>query len=102
MGIDSGKQSSAEPGRKAGITVLADDDIRRDLEQRALRNSRALVDSLEDEEQKDRGLQRKATWAFAILLVGFLAIFLATFIKEETGKPVEFPKPGFQSQTAPK
>lgn len=103
-GDSANPDSSAAPGRKPGLTVLADDDIRRDLEQRALRNSRALVDKLEEEEQEDRRLQRKATWVFAILMacIGIIAVLVLATSRSEPPVPVQFPKPGFEPQSAPR
>ena len=98
MSLDPGKSPpSSGNGRKPGITVLADDEIRRDLEQRALRNSRALVDKLEQEETKDRKLQRRATWAFVILLAAAAFALVVATARDNSSRPVDFPKPGFNS-----
>jgi hypothetical protein len=56
---------------RPGITVLADDDVRRGLEQRALRNARGLVNSLEREAAQERELQSIATRVIvAIFIIG--------------------------------
>ncbi len=99
MSVEPGKPSpSAGSGRQPGITVLADEEIRRDLEQRALRNSRALVDKLEQEETKDRKLQRRATWAFVIFLMAAALALVVLTARDHSSRPVDFPKPGFNSQ----
>jgi hypothetical protein len=98
MSVEPGKPSpSAGSGRQPGITVLADEEIRRDLEQRALRNSRALVDKLEQEETKDRKLQRRATWAFLIVAALCSLALLFVSINDAPTPPVVFPKPGLNS-----
>lgn len=66
MATDSGKpkEGSANPrSGKVGVTVLADEDVRRGLEQRALRNVRSLVDKLEEEQRKDDELESRVTFS---------------------------------------
>ena len=84
--------------RKSGVTVLADADIRRGLEQPALRNVRNLVDKLIHEQRKEDRLQRYAIGVFLIGAVAITAWLMLSSFQNEPGKIVQFPKPGLSSQ----
>jgi hypothetical protein len=59
---------------------MASDDIRRELEQRALRNVRGLVDKVENQDLADRQSARRMLVRFAIgiaLVVALVAGYLA-------------------------
>ena len=54
-----------------------DDDARRTLEQRALRNVRGLLDKMEDEERDDRRKTLKIAIVSGVVLLVFLVVVVA-------------------------
>ena len=72
------------------------DDAQRDMEQRALRNVRALVDKIEDKDQLDRRSARK--WV-TIMVVGIFVVFAVlyglwlAFAKKEPARQIIIPPP---------
>ena len=84
--------------RKTGVTVLADADVRRGLEQRALRNVRNLVDNLIHEQRKEDRLQRYAIGVFLVGAAAVTAWLVLSNFQNDPGKIVQFPKPGVSSQ----
>jgi hypothetical protein len=73
------------------------DDAQRDMEQRALRNVRALVDKIEDKDQLDRKAARKwVTVTAVVLIVAMGVIFgLSSFFsnKREPERTLVIPPP---------
>jgi hypothetical protein len=55
------------------------DDTQRELEQRALRNVRGLVDKVENQDLADKHSERRTLKALAIGAVAVFAIFAAIF-----------------------
>jgi hypothetical protein len=82
--------------------VLADDNVHRGLERRALRNTRSLVNSLEREADADRQLQRLATRVFvAAFLIGTIILAFALTSPGKTPAPpqiLSFPERAVQLQ----
>jgi hypothetical protein len=79
------------------------DDAQRDMEQRALRNVRALVDKIEDKDALDRRSLRKY---LVYIVVGMIVLFaiiagLATIFsnKKEPARTIVIPPP---ANVAPK
>jgi hypothetical protein len=72
------------------------DDAQRNLEQRALRNVRALVDKYENEDARDRKSVGKLV---AVIVASILVIFVAGFaivrltVKDEPAKTYVLPPP---------
>jgi hypothetical protein len=97
----AGELAARKREGKPGITVLADEDIRRDLEQRALRNTRSLVDSLEREAEQDRQIQSAATKVIvAVFIVGAIVLALVLSAPGKAPSPPQvltFPKPAQQA-----
>ena len=72
----------------------ADDDAQRELEQRALRNVRGLIDRMEGDEAKERWTMRRYVVALAIVVVTFaLAITMVIWIakKPPASKAISLP-----------
>ena len=73
------------------------DDAQRDMEQRALRNVRALVDKIEDKDLLDRQALRKQ---LVVIVVGVIVAFAimyalyAIFAKKEPQRTIVIPPPG--------
>lgn len=73
------------------------DDAQRDLEQRALRNVRALVDKYEDKDAKDERSVRNLVVGIVVAIlvlaaVAYLAFRLTT--KDEPARTLTLPPPG--------
>jgi hypothetical protein len=79
------------------------DDAQRELQQRSLRNVRALLDKLEDEAAAERRTRRWIAWG---LLVGFVVLFAGvilwgnankgesrTIVVQPVGRPIAAPEP---------
>ena len=66
-----------------------DDDAQRSMEQKALRNVRALVDKIENTEELDRRALRKQ---LTIIVVAVLAVFGIAFIAWQVTVPREQPR----------
>ena len=65
------------------------DDAQRELEQRALRNVRALVDKYEDKDASDaKSVRKLALRIFVGVLVIFAIIWIAVQVKVGFGDPV--------------
>ena len=62
------------------------EDAQRDMEQRALRNVRGLVDKVESQDQADRRTERRMIARFAIGAAVVLAL-LAGYLAWNVGKP---------------
>ena len=62
----------------------ADDDAQRDMEQRALRNVRGLIDRMEGDEAKERWTMRRYVVVLAIVVVAFALVSAALiwFVKK--------------------
>jgi hypothetical protein len=73
----------------------AGEDAQREMEQRALRNVRVLLDKMEDQEQAERWTVRQFTVVFTITLVAAaIAIaVLVAFLKKPPGKAIIVPPP---------
>jgi hypothetical protein len=57
------------------MSTPRDDDAQREMEQRALRNVRALVDKYEDSDARDsRSTRRLLVGLFAFLAIGFIVV----------------------------
>ena len=72
------------------------DDAQRDMEQRALRNVRALVDKIEDKDALDRKTARKWVIVMVVVLVAVIgAIFVGTNLlgKREPERTLVIPPP---------
>ena len=73
------------------------DDAQWDMEQRALRNVRALVDKIEDKDELDRKSLRKQ---LVVIVVGVIVLFVvlyglfAIFGKKEPARTITLPPPG--------
>ena len=70
---------------------LPPEDAQRDLEQRALRNVRGLVDKVENQDQADRRSERRMIVRFAIGIVVVFAVlagYLAYSTSKNAGKAV--------------
>ena len=80
------------------------DDAQRELEQRALRNVRGLVDKIENEDQLGRRAQKR-TFLGIVLVAVVVAVLLGVGIAMRDGKRgklVEPPEPGQLMPDAPK
>jgi len=64
------------------------DDAQRDMEQRALRNVRGLLDKIEDQEKADRWTLRQFTVVAGIVVV-VLALALAAFVVMKKPAPMK-------------
>ena len=67
------------------------DDAQRELEQRALRNVRGLVDKMDAIEQVDRGVQKRLLVGIvvgALVLVGAIVGVVAYISGKQSGTPV--------------
>jgi hypothetical protein len=73
----------------------AGEDAQREMEQRALRNVRVLLDKMEDHEQSERWTVRQFTVVFAITLVAAaIAIAVLVFTLEKPArKAITLPPP---------
>ena len=72
------------------------DDAQRDMEQRALRNVRALVDKYEDSDAREsRSTRRLVIGVVAFILVGFIAVlgYLQFTKRTEPGPALILPPP---------
>ena len=70
---------------------MPSEDAQRELEQRALRNVRGLVDKVEDQDAADRRRERRMLLRFAIGIVVVLAAFagyLAYNASKNSGKGI--------------
>ena len=57
------------------MSTPQNDDAQRDMEQRALRNVRALVDKYEDSDAREsQSTKRLITWVIGVIAVGFIAV----------------------------
>jgi len=71
------------------MSTPRDDDAQRDMEQRALRNVRALVDKYEDQDAKERHVTRR----LLLTTVGITAgVCLVVFLLIYFVKPPAIPK----------
>lgn len=77
------------------------DDAQRDLEQRALRNVRGLLDRMEDQERLDRKTTLKIAVICGVAAVVFLALVAAWWSQRENeplATPVVLPAPAKTSR----
>ena len=78
------------------MNTPVNDDIQRELEQRALRNVRGLVDKIEDQDALDKRAQRRylvGLIAGAAVLLVLLAAGLWIFQKRQETRVIEMTKP---------
>ena len=61
-------------------------DAQREMEQRALRNVRALVEKIEDEESRNRSSARKVNIALAVF-VGVILLILGAILLRPAAPP---------------
>ena len=70
---------------------MPSDDAQRELEQRALRNVRGLVDKVENQDQADRRSERRMLLRFAIgvaVVIAVLAGYFAFTSSRDAGKGI--------------
>ena len=80
------------------------DDAQRDMEQRALRNVRGLVDKIENDDKLARRSQLRAFLGIIVVAVVAIAILGAVITARQDGRKVvvEPPKPGQVMPNAPR
>lgn len=72
------------------------DDAQRDMEQRALRNVRALVDKIEHTDELDRRAVRKQLVVIVVGVIVFFAVLYGlylAFAKKEPQRTIVLPPP---------
>jgi hypothetical protein len=72
------------------------DDAQRELEQRALRNVRALVDKYEDQDASDAKSVRRTLIIIVAVILGIVGISYVSFrltVREEPSKTIVLPPP---------
>jgi len=78
-------------------TLPEDHDAQRALEQRSLRNVRALIDKLEAEASAEKRTRNRAAWiagiAVALLLAGFYGWAFHDRAREADGRVIVIPAP---------
>ena len=79
------------------MSTPQNDDAQRDMEQRALRNVRALVDKYEDSDAREsQSTRRLVIGVVAFILVGFIAVlgYLQFTRPKQPESAVVIPPPG--------
>ena len=77
-------------------TLPEDHDAQRALEQRSLRNVRALLDKLEQEAAREKRMRKGVAWGFGLAIAAaFIALYLLAFnhAAEERGRVIVIPPP---------
>jgi len=75
-------------------TLPEDHDAQRALEQRSLRNVRALVDKLEAEAQAGRRTRNRAAWiAGVVIALSLVGVYTWTFNRPPEGRVIVIPAP---------
>lgn len=77
-------------------TLPEDHDAQRALEQRSLRNVRALLDKLEREAAREKRMRKGVAWGFGVAIAAaFIALYVLAFnhAAEEHGRVIVIPAP---------
>jgi hypothetical protein len=80
-------------------TLPEDHDAQRALEQRSLRNVRALLDKLEGEAELERRTRRRIGWALVIgVVLAFAGLYVASLVKghDRGARTIVIPPPAAQ------
>jgi hypothetical protein len=85
------------------MNTPAQDDIQRELEQRALRNVRGLVDRIEDADALDSRLQRRyLAWIVLGAVAAALLLAVALWVAKQRQAPAMTIESGKPAQQAPR